>query len=389
MTAEIRGQAAIVGIGATDCMVASPYSAIQMAGWALKAALDDAGLVREDIDGYVSHTGNPMGVDYDHLVPALGLNVRNVAQYWSHGRWVTSALQHAALVVIAGLADVVAVVTPIKMHGWTPPSATENKRESGGPHGQALAFGMTGAHAGAALAVRKYYERYGIEGDALLPVVSAAHAHAARNPRALTKEPLDPEKYLAQPYLMDPLRPLDSLLYNDAAVVVLVTTAERAKSCKKPPIYLLGMQGMRAGRDEAMFAPRNLGIQQQPVEGGAPEPHPREVYDMAGVSPADIDALYAYDVYSPQILFTLERFGHCAPGTAARFAAEGHTAPGGRLPVNTSGGMLAEGYCCGWHSIAEAVRQLRGEAGPTQLPRARLLQWATTAGDSVIFGNEA
>lgn len=385
----MRGKAAIVGIGATEVFTQAGPSAVQMAGSALKAALSDAGVSRDQVDGLALHVGPSMGgVDYDHLAPALGLNVRHVAQYWSHGRWITTTLQMAATTVACGLADLIAIVTPVKLIGLNPPSAVESKREAGGPHGQALAFGLAGTVAGAAPAARAYIERYGLDPDPFLPVVAAAHAHAARNPRVPHGAPFDPARYLAEPMTMDPLRQSDTIITTDAAVVVLVAPAEKARDYAKSPVYLRGMQGMRAGREEFIFAPRGLGVQQQQVWGGLPEARPRQVFEMAGLESADIDAFYCYDAFSPLVLFALERFGHCEPGQAARFAAEGQIAPGGRLPVNTSGGMLAEGYACGWHCIVELVRQLRGEAGAAQLPRAETAQWGTPWGDSVIFGSE-
>jgi acetyl-CoA acetyltransferase len=104
------------------------------------------------------------------------------------------------------------------------------------------------------------------------------------------------------------------------------------------------------------------------------------------VLPSDIDAFYCYDGFSPQVLWTLERFGYCAPGEAADFVQGGRIELGGPLPVNTNGGQLSEGHSNGWGAFAEIVAQLRQAAGERQVASARLAQWATTLGDSVIFG---
>jgi acetyl-CoA acetyltransferase len=106
---------------------------------------------------------------------------------------------------------------------------------------------------------------------------------------------------------------------------------------------------------------------------------------MAGIEREEIDGLYTYDAFSPLVLFTLERFGFCGPGEAARWVQGGRIELGGELPMNTSGGLLSEAHIGGWNSILEMVRQLRGEAGERQIRNARHLQWATAWGDSVVL----
>src|SRR5262249_48097271 len=110
-----------------------------------------------------------------------------------------------------------------------------------------------------------------------------------------------------------------------------------------------------------------------------------EAYRMAGIKRSDIAGFYTYDAFSPLVLFALERFGFCPAGEAAAWVQGGRIELGGELAGNTSGGVLSEAHVAGWTSIAEIVRQLRGEAGPTQIPDARFLQWGTAWGDTVIF----
>jgi len=228
-----------------------------------------------------------------------------------------------------------------------------------------------------------------VGGEILRDVVMSSRAHATRNPAALRREQFDADIYAREPLIIEPLRRADCAQINDGAVVVLVTSAERAKEFKKPPIYVRGMQGIRGGPDEFIFAPRGFGIAQQGLANWAEERQPRQVFEMAGVGNAAIDGFFTYDAFSPLVLGALERFGHCAPGTAHKFVADGNIAPGGKLPVNTSGGLLSEAHVAGWNSIAEATRQLRGEAGERQMRQADLIQWGTIWGDSVILGNEA
>ncbi len=106
---------------------------------------------------------------------------------------------------------------------------------------------------------------------------------------------------------------------------------------------------------------------------------------MAGVTQKDVDALYTYDAFSPLVWFVLERFGFCGLGEAAAWTQKGRIELHGELPMNTSGGLLSEAHVSGWNSIAEIVRQLRGECGERQVRGARVMQWATAWGDSTIF----
>ena len=126
---------------------------------------------------------------------------------------------------------------------------------------------------------------------------------------------------------------------------------------------------------EFIFGQPGLGINQADVFDYRPLGADEPVYRAAGVAPADIEALHCYDGFSPQVLWTLERFGFCAPGEAMNFIEDG------RLPVNTSGGHLSEGHANGWGHTLQIVRQLRSGG--------RVAMWATTLGDAIIYGNDA
>src|SRR5690606_31709157 len=143
------------------------------------------------------------------------------------------------------------------------------------------------------------------------------------------------EEPLYKRMVVDPLHLFDCCLITDGAVVTLVTTMERARDMKQKPVRIAGMQGIRSGRDEFIFAPPGLGIAQQPTTGVHSRPADLEVYANAGVERSDVKGLYTYDAFSPLPLFVLERFGFCGAGEAADFVQDGIIGPGGRLPVNT------------------------------------------------------
>ncbi|HET6607775.1 MAG TPA: hypothetical protein VFG62_13940 [Rhodopila sp.] len=381
--------AAIAGIGASKFGRSLPESQLALAAVALKEALDDSGLTRADIDGLSIHMGWPLGVDYDRVADAFGLNIRYVNQSWLHGRFVTNAIQHAALAVSAGLADVVACVTAISFTRERDflggPGDVEGNREEGGTHGECPPYGLTAPAGGAALSMQRYLAQTRAPREKLAAVPMAIRGHAVLNPDSIMQTPLTLEQHQASRMVVDPLHLFDCCLINDGAVVALVTTAERARNLRQKPVRIAGMQGIRSGRDEFIFAPPGLGIAQQPTGPIRSRPVDVEVYGGAGVSRNDVRAVYTYDAFSPLVLFMLERFGFCGAGEAIDFVQNGAIGPGGKLPVNTSGGLLSEAHIGGWNSIREIVRQIRGTAGPRQLPNADVLQWATVWGDSVIL----
>lgn len=381
--------AAIVGIGASGFGRHLPDSQLGLAAKAFKAALADSGLKREDIDGLSIHMGSPVGLDYDRVAEGLGLEIRYVNQSWLHGRFVTNALQHAALAVSAGLANVVACVTGISFTRERDilggPGDIEGNREEGGTHGESPPYGLTAPAGGAALSMQRYMALYGATSEKLAAVPMSIRRHALRNPDAIMKQELTLEAHQASRMVVDPLHLFDCCLITDGAVVTFVTTMERARDMKQKPVRIAGMQGIRSGRDEFIFAPPGLGISQQPSDGNHARAKDQEVYRAAGVERSDVKGLYTYDAFSPLPLFTLERFGFCGTGEAADFVQDGSIGPGGSLPVNTNGGLLSEAHVAGWNHIREMTRQLRGTAGERQIPGADVLQWGTVWGDSVIM----
>jgi acetyl-CoA acetyltransferase len=384
--------AAIVGIGTSAFGRGLPDSQLRLAAVAFKEALADAGLERADVDGLSIHLGAPLGVDYDRVAEAFGLDIRYVNQSWLHGRFVTNALQHAALAVSADLADVVACVTAVSFtreRGFLGgPGDVEGNREEGGTHGEVPPYGLTAPAGGAAIAMQRYMHLYGATSEQLAAVPMSIRQHALNNPRAIMQQPLTLEAHQAARMVVDPLRLFDCCLISDGAAVVLVTRGDRARDCRQKPVRIGGMQGTRSGREEFIFAPRGLGINQQSGQRSAARPRDLEVFTK-GVSREDVQGFYTYDAFSPLVLFALERFGYAGIGEAAAFVQNGRIAPGGALPVNTSGGLLSEAHVAGWNSICEMVRQLRGTAGPSQMANAKALQWGTAWGDSVILTRDA
>src|SRR5207237_3370386 len=167
--ARMRDKTAIAGIGQSEYGRFLPDSQLKLGAKALKAALDDAGLAREDIDGIAIHLGWPLGVDYDRVAEAYGLDLRWVTQTWLHGRFVTSMIQQAAMAVACGLANVVACFTAISFTRERQilggPGDTEGTREEGGTHGESPPYGLTAPAGGAALAMQRCMDVSGAAGE--------------------------------------------------------------------------------------------------------------------------------------------------------------------------------------------------------------------------------
>jgi acetyl-CoA acetyltransferase len=385
---DIKDRSAIVGAGNSAYGRRLMRSPIDLAADAIANALDDAGLPRKELDGLIVSFGSPIGADGDTLAQVLGLNLRAYNQTWAHGRFTASCIQWAAMLVNAGLADAVACLASVSFSGMRRPvmgggSDREGAREAGGGHGEDPVFGMTSPGSGAAMVARRYFERYGTDSRALAAVPVAFRKHASMNPIAMMREPFGVEEHQRSRFVCEPLHLLDYCLINDGAACVIVTTAERARDCKKRPVYIGGMQALPGSREEFIWSYPGLGVAQQSVFEYRPELQP--VYKMAGITPADVDALFTYDAFSILAWIALERWGFCKPGEAPAFTAGGRIEVGGALPMNTHGGLLSEAHVMGWNHQVEMVRQLRGECGPRQVKDATIIQWANAYGDSLIY----
>lgn len=389
--------AAITGVASTAFgpRKFADRTAISVASEVVAAALADAGLERSQLDGLIVHIGSPRGADYDVAASLLGLNVRFAAQPWSHGCFTATVIQHAAMALEVGLADYVLCLASYRnssaggRHGTkTRSTFHEYLRQGGGPHGETPHAGFTAPLAGTGMAARRYFDKYKISLEKLATLALTQRRYATLNPLAAMRKPLTADEYFNSRYIVEPLRIFDCSVEVDGAVAVIITTADRARDGRKPPVHLLGFQGINAGPNEFGMGQPGLGFNQAEVFDYVAPGGDQMMYRMAGLQPADIDMLQVYDAFSPMTLWAIERMGHCKTGEAADWIQNGRIDQNGELPLNTSGGMLSEGHLNGWPQIAEIVRQLRNEAGERQIPDAKTGQWGTGLGDALIFGRD-
>lgn len=390
---SLSGKAAVVGVGASTFVRDPDRSAIQLAGQALTAALADAGLEKEAIDGLVVQIGSPRGADYDVIAQTFGLDVRYASQTWPHGRFTATVLTHAVMAVASGLATRVACILAMKNSDLgrigeaDNPFFFEQFRENGGPHGEEGHLGMASPVAGAAMAFDLYCRRYGQDREKLAAVPLAFRRHAQLTDDAVMRDkPMTEEDYTTSRLIVEPLRLLDCSLVGDGAVCIIIAAPTLADG-PAPPVWISGVQGVRAGRDSFIFAPHGLGMAQQSRGTRLTQAQARNqaVYAEAGLTPDTVDVLGVYDSFAPLAIYTLEDFGFAPPGEALDWIQGGRIGLGGELPTNTAGGQLSQAQVNGWGQVRELITQLRGAAGARQVPNAKRALWATIGGDAMAF----
>jgi len=375
-----RHMAVISGAGCSAYAMKSGRTAAALIGDAIAAALDEAGLHKSEVDGLIVQGG----LDYDMVGINFGLETRYSMQTWAHGRLTGPTILTAAAVIAAGMARHVLCVhgrSGVSRFGGTP--SVEASREGGGAHGEVPYYGLTAPGSAAALSWRRYVDLYGADIDALRHVVAAQRHNATLNPNAVLRDkPLSEDDYLSERFIIEPLRRADFALPNDGAAAVIVSAPEAAPS----GLPILGGQGMIGGRSEAVFARPGMELAYQDDPVGSWTYADPEAYRAAGITARDIHVVGIYDSFSPSVILDLERFGHCREGEGWRFVAEGRMAIGGDLPVNTSGGHVAESGLSGWNHVVELYRQLRGQAGARQVAGAQVGQFISPNGCTVILG---
>jgi acetyl-CoA acetyltransferase len=357
----LRDRAAIVGIGQTEFSkdIGRPERTIALE--AIKAALDDAGLAPRDVDGLVKFSlENTMEVE---VCRNLGIpNLRFFGDVAYGGGAGCGAVGHAAMAVATGVAEVVVVWRARNRGSGGRPWASRGSGRVGGEFQWFLPWGLSRPVDQIAMLARRHMIELGSTSEHLGAVATAFREHATRNPNAMMRKPMTMEDYLASRWISEPLRLYDCCLESDGALAVVVTTPERARDCRQPPV-LVRAAAQGVGPDHLVMA--NY-FTANPLETPA-RYAAQELWRLAGMGPEEIDCAQFYDAFTPLVVISLEEYGFCKPGDGGPFAAEGNLRLGGRLPSNTSGGSLSEAYVHGMNLILEGVRQLRGTS-TSQVP---------------------
>lgn len=377
--------ASVIGIGQTDWAGdyarvragRKPHDSYGYAAQAFVAALADAGISRDQIDGLIVGPTTA----YERVGELLGLDVR-----WGGQADAMLGVMEACMAIASGQAEVVALV-----YGNDQRSAAVNYGGADAQGGGAFLsyvyhapWGFTSQGALYALMARRYMEERGMSEAELGEVAVAQRMAAARNPAALMRTPITIDDYLASPFICEPLHLFDYCLINDGGVALIVAEAGKAARIGRAPVPIHGIARHDLNRGATSLEPR-LTDYYQPAQKTVGE----AVFNMASLGPQDMDALQIYDSFSLHIPLALEGYGYCKAGEAGKFMREHGISLARGLPVNTGGGHLSESYMQGWNHQIEAVRQVRGEAGERQVPDCRHVHYSSdVAGKavSIIYG---
>lgn len=359
----IRDKTAIVGIGATPMVSTSGRSELELALDAIEAALDDAGLSANEVDGIVRFGASQRGCSETLVAHNLGIDS---LRWWAGidiGGGASAALVgHAAAAVASGQATCVVGFRSLNGSSGARPGTNETTEMLRGLdptyEEYCLPSGLTAPSQMFAMVARRHMHEYGTTAEQLGALAVTTRSYANRNPAAqMYGRTMSLDEHLDSPMVTSPLRRFDCCLRTDGAAAFVVTTAERARSLRNKPVFIKGAVQATMPRQEgplySLVARHDL--------TDTPAAHvAKELYVRSGLGPDEIDVAQLYDCFTITALLQLEDWGFCAKGDAGPFVAEGNTGPNGRLPMNTAGGNLSEGYIHGVNHVLEGVRQMRG-----------------------------
>jgi acetyl-CoA acetyltransferase len=377
-----RAKLAVVGAAETTELGVIPNtSQIELHADAARNALRDCGLSPRDVDGVATAGESPVAIaQYLGIVPS-----------WLDGTAVGGCsfmlhVRHAAAAIAAGHCKTVLVT-----HGQSGRSRVGMGGRPGG--GASLAgqfeapYGVAGPPTMFTIPVLRYMKELGLTHEELAMVAVVQREWASRNPRAMYRDPLTVADVLASRVIAWPFHLLECCLVTDGGGALVLVAAERARDFPARPVYVLGTgessETPMVSQMEDFTTSRAFRV------SGA------QAFREAGIAPADVDHLMIYDAFAHLPLYGLEDLGFVKRGEAARFIWERHTAPGGKLPLNTNGGGLSYTHTgmYGMFALQESVRQVRGTA-PAQVPNVHIsvsqgVGGMFAAAGTVIFGSEA
>jgi acetyl-CoA acetyltransferase len=385
----LRGKVAVIGIGETTYYKhgQSPDSEFALVIKAILAACEDAGVDPKDVDSFASYSNDRN--DPSRISAALGcreLRLSNM-QWGGGGGGGAAAVGNAAAAIVTGQADIAVVYRALAQGQFARFGRAQSGGTVAGDNALINPYGIFVPAQRFALKFMRYMHEHGIRQEALRALAMASYHHAQSNPRAVMYgRPLTEAAYDASRWISEPYHLFDCCQENDGAAALVLVSAERAKDFRHKPAYVLAVAQGSDHRNAARafnapdFASSSFG----PVA-----PH---LWEMAKLGPKDVDVLQSYENFTGGVLMSLTEHGFVEPEACNEFLTlENLSAPSGKLPLNTSGGNLAECYMHGLELQIEAVRQLRGSS-TAQVPGAMVAGVIAgpmvTPVSTMIFGSE-
>jgi acetyl-CoA acetyltransferase len=379
---------AIAGVGYTEITSDSGRSVLDLAVEAARAALDDAGLTAADADGVATFSlGDSVAAQavasslgMEHIDYLLDLNLG--------GQSACYLVMLADAAIRTGMAQTVIVFRALNGRSGI---RVGRARAQDVPESVAhrYAAGLTAYPQYIAMWARRFMIETGATEEDLAAVVLAQRWYAERNPRAILRTPLSREEYFSSPLVASPLRVADCTREVDGACAIVVTGLEHARVLRHAPALIRGgafASGPRAGREIG-----DILLWDDYSRNCMHFIGPR-LWQRSGVSPDEVDVAEIYDCFSSSVLFALEGLGIVGRGESGAFVRSGATSLSGSLPVNTNGGLLAEGYLHGMNCVSEAVLQLRGDAGERTVAGAEVALVTSGTlmdGSAMVLGRDA
>ncbi|MEN1967167.1 acetyl-CoA acetyltransferase [Lentibacillus sp. N15] len=373
--------AAIVGVAESDLGKTPNKNVLQLQAQAAKAALDDAGLGKDDVDALFT-AGNWAWAPSLMLAEYLGIQSKFMDATNIGGASFETHVGHAMAGIEAGLFNV-ALITYGSTNRTNPVNASFNAPLT---TQYEQPYGLPGTVGSYALAAMRHMHQYGTTSEQLAEIAVATRKWATLNKKAYKREPIEISDVLHSRYIAEPLHLLDCCLVTDGGGAVIVASKEVASTLKKRPVWILG-HGEASSHNSIVNMPDFTVT--SACESG------QRAFEMAGVSQSEIDIAEIYDSFTITVLLTLEALGFCGYGEGGAFVSGQRTAPGGPFPMNTNGGGLS--YChpgmYGIFLLIEAVRQLRGECENSQVSNAKIALVHGTGGvlsstSTVILGRD-
>ena len=380
MTLQPFRDVAIVGVGKTEMARRLPISTMQACLTALRAALDDAGLGYDDIDGVSGRWPGPGGTvflpgaaDWANL---LGIPLSWIGDTYPQG--VPAAIE-AATAIAAGQCDVAVV-----LGGQASVLGGGKVADYTRPDNEFISCWGSITQAQFALVAQVYFDRFHPDRERLAGLAATIRNTGSANPESVMagRGPYTAASVLDSPMIASPFHLLEVCMATEGAAAMVLTTVERARDCRATPVRILG-GACEWYRQQYVDPPRYDEVGMIGADAS------RRALGMAGLQPADVDVLQLYDINIFEVVRQLEAMGFCGPGEGTDFAHEQGIAPDGRLPMNTDGGLLSNAHI-GWGAptlkIVEAVHQLRGTARSGQVVGART-SLVTGAGSGAQYTN--
>lgn len=353
----MRGKYVIAGIGHT-AFGKLDLDTVTLNARACAMALEDAGIEKEAVDAlFLKTPTSTREILYGQKVAeAMGMQPR-----WG-GAWDQGGASNITLIAFAMMA-IETHQCEVALVSYADNPRSGSRAMYGRPRGNDALYGWFSTAAGYGMIHRRHMIEYNTPPEAFAAVAMAARRHGAVNENAQLRKPLSLDAYLEKPMIIDPLRRDDCCLVSDGGAAVVVMSAARARTLgidDAVPILGLG-----EGQTSWEIPVRTELTSTEAVRAG------RLAFEMAGLTPKDVDVAQLYDCFTITPLMTLEDYGFCAKGKVAEFVCDGQIEFGGKLPINTSGGLLSETGMPGMQLIIEGVRQIRGTAN-LQVPGAQV-----------------